>query len=272
MRNESQRQPKAPETPELAALLAAARRTAAPDADDELRATAAFRAARDGGAHDAVRSPWWRRRDDWRPVRRWRGMRPVRVMLGGFVVAATLGGVAVAAGTGTLPTPFGDGGKGAPDSVHPTRDTSATPEGHRSGEGGAPRESPTPGGDGTGKAATTTPGFLLPSDGPGRGRDEAALCRVYAKHRDSGKAVDSTAFARLKAAAGEASEAAVNAYCDVVLGRPAPGSKGAPDGSGKAEKDGPVPPRGTGGGVSAGAVGGGPSGAEIGGRNGAAAG
>ncbi|WP_328905438.1 hypothetical protein OG230_22110 [Streptomyces sp. NBC_00234] len=260
MRNESQRQPKAPETPELAALLAAARRTAAPDADDELRATAAFLAARDQGAH-AARSPWWRRRDDWRPAPRWRGARSVRVMLGGFVAAATLGGVAVAAGSGALPTPFGDGGKDAPDSVRPTHGTLATPGGPRSGG------TPSPTGDGTPGAATNPPDLPRPSGGPDRGRSDVALCRVYAKDREHGKAADATTLARLEAAAGEASEAAVKAYCDDLLGSPAPGSKGASgalDGSGKAEKGEPVPPKGTGDG--------GPSGAASGSRNGRSAG
>lgn len=278
MRNESQRQPKAPETPELAALLAAARRTDPPGADDELRATAAFRAARDAGAH-AARSPWWRRRDDWRPVGGRRGVRSVRLMLSGFVAAAALGGVAVAAGTGALPTPFRDGGKGAPaDSVHPTHGTSATPEGHRSGGSG-----PAPGEDATGQAKPT-PGLTVPGKGYGgrggsaSGRDEAALCRVYAKHRDSGKASESAALSRLKAAAGGESDAAVTAYCDALLGRPAPGAKGAPDepvdpdGGGGSDKDVPASPRGTGRGASAGAAGGGPGDHGTVGRNGAAVG
>ncbi|MFD3657499.1 hypothetical protein [Streptomyces sp. NPDC058620] len=268
MRNESQRQPQAPDTPELAALLAAARRAEAPGADDELRATAAFLAARDAGAH-AVRSPWWRRRDDWRPVGRWRGAGSVRVMLGGFVVAAMLGGVAVAAGTGALPTPFGDREKSAPDPVRPAHGT-PTPTGeHRSGE-----SRPTPDGSVTAKAAPTGPGSPQPSGGTDRARDEAALCRVYAKVRDRGKAADATAFRRLEAAAGDASDAAVTAYCEALLGRPAPGSKGArdhPDGKG-AKKDGPVPPRGTDGGASAGAVGGGRNGAASGSKDGPAAG
>ncbi|MGW8885080.1 hypothetical protein [Streptomyces sp. NPDC055749] len=274
MRNESQRQPKAPQTPELDALLAAARRTAAPDADGELRATAAFVAARDGGAHGA-RSPWWRRRDDWRPAPRWRGVRSVRVMLGGFVAAATLGGVAVAAGTGALPTPFRDGVKEAPDSVRPTQGTPATPGGHHSGG------TPSPEGDGVPRTTTVPPDLVRPSGGPDRGRSDVALCRVYAKDKDHGKSADSTALKRLEAAAGEASDAAVTAYCDRLLGRPGAGSKGAPDdsedpddpdGSGKAEKDGPVSPDETYGGTSSGTDGGGPSGAASGGKNGAATG
>lgn len=282
MRNESQRQPTAPETPELAVVLAAARRAETPDADDERRATAAFRAARDGGAH-AVRSPWWRRRDDWRPVTSWRGRRPARIMLGGFVVAATLGGVAVAAGGGVLPTPFRGGEKGGPaDSVHPTPGSSRTPEGHRSDAGG-----PTTGGDGSGRTETNGPGFVLPpgrTGAPGGTRAEAALCRVYAKDLGKGKAADSTAFDRLAAAAGEESEAAVTAYCETLLDRPVPGPKDAADepgngnADGEAEQDGPVPPRGVVGGLSAGAAGvtgaadGGPDASATGGRNGAAVG
>ncbi|MGW4229836.1 hypothetical protein ACWEF9_11230 [Streptomyces sp. NPDC004980] len=236
MRNTSQRQPKAPQTPELAALLAAAQRAGALDADDELRATAAFLAARDEGAHASV-SPWRRRRrHDWRPVRRRGGVRSVRVMLGGFVAAATLGGVAVATGSGAIPTPFGDGGQKAPDAVQHTQVHPTVPGGRPSGEAWAD-------GGGSAKGATDTPGGARPTGGPGRARDEAELCRVYVRDRGNGKAADATAFERLEAAAGEASESAVAEYCDTLLGRPSPGrptsAEDAPDGNRRAERDGP---------------------------------
>ncbi|WP_405811590.1 hypothetical protein OG524_22710 [Streptomyces sp. NBC_01520] len=236
MRNTSQRQPKAPQTPELAALLAAAQRAGALDADDELRATTAFLAARDEGAHASV-SPWRRRRrHDWRPAGRRGGVRSVRVMLGGFVAAATLGGVAVATGSGVIPTPFGDGGQKAPDAVQHTQVTPTTPGGRPSGEAWAD-------GGGSSKGATDTSGGARPTDGPGRARDEAELCRVYIRDRGNGKATDATVFERLEAAAGEASETAVAAYCDTLVGRPSPGRptsiEDAPDGNRRAEEDGP---------------------------------
>ncbi|MFI6726476.1 hypothetical protein NRF20_17915 [Streptomyces sp. R-74717] len=234
MRHESQRPPEAPETPELATLLAAARRTGALDPSDEKRATAAFVAARDEGAHAAV-VRWRRRRDDWRPAKRRRGVRSFRVMLGGFVAAATLGGVAVAAGSGAIPAPFGGGEPDGAQSVRPPRTSPATPGGRPSGE-----ESLRLDGDGTAPGATNAPGDVHPSGRPDRAQDDVALCRVYLSHRGSGKARDAAAFARLEAAAGGASEAAVTAYCDGLLGQPSPGepkkTRGNRDAKGEAEK------------------------------------
>ncbi|MFE5092970.1 hypothetical protein ACFRCI_22060 [Streptomyces sp. NPDC056638] len=252
MRDESQRPPEAPETPELAALLAAARRTGALDPGDEKRATAAFVAARDEGAHTAV-VRWRRRRDDWRPARRGRGARSFRVMLGGFVAAATLGGVAVAAGSGAIPAPFGGGEPDEAEPVRPPRTSPATPGGRPSGE-----ESLQPDGDGTAPGATNAPGDVRPSGRPGRAQNDVALCRVYLSDRGRGKARDAAAFARLEAAAGGASEAAVTAYCDGLLGQPSPGgskkARGNRDAKGKAEKKavpegkqgGPAPSKGSG--------------------------
>ncbi|WP_327369434.1 hypothetical protein [Streptomyces sp. NBC_01217] len=233
MRHESQRPPEAPETPELAALLAAARRTGALDPGDEERATAAFLAARNEGAHAAVER-WRRRRDDWRPAKRRRGVHSFRVMLGGFVAAATLGGVAVAAGSGAIPAPFGDS---EPDgvAVGPARTSPAAPGGPRSGA-----QPPRPDGDGTAPGTTNAPGDVRPSGRPDRAQDDVALCRVYFRDRGNGKAMDATAFERLEAAAGGASEAAVTAYCDGLLGLPSPGeprsAQGDRDTKGKAEK------------------------------------
>ncbi|MFF2405289.1 hypothetical protein [Streptomyces sp. NPDC058092] len=251
MRYESQRPPEAPETPELAALLAAVRRTGALDPGDEKRATAAFLAARDAGAHAAV-VRWRRRRDDWRPVKRRRGVHSFRVMLGGFVAATMLGGVAVAAGSGAIPAPFGGGKPHGVESARPTHTTSAPPGGRPSGE-----ESLRTDAGGTAPAATKAPGDGRPSGQPGRTQGDVALCRVHLGDRGSGKAKDGAAFARLEAAAGGASEAAVTAYCDGLLVRSSPGkSKNAQDdrdAQGKAEKDvpgekqgGPAPSKGSG--------------------------
>ncbi|MCQ4213526.1 hypothetical protein [Streptomyces longispororuber] len=80
----------------VGALLAAAVRPDAPDADGEVRALAAFRAARDAGAFTAPT----RRRDDWRPRRR-RGRWSLRAAVGAVVATVAVGGVAVA-GIGTV--------------------------------------------------------------------------------------------------------------------------------------------------------------------------
>ncbi|MER6105302.1 hypothetical protein ABT115_24085 [Streptomyces sp. NPDC001832] len=234
MRYESQRPPEPAETPELAALFAAAQRTGALDPGDEERATAAFVAARDEGAHNAV-VRWRRRRDDWRPAKRRRGVRSFRVMLGGFVAAATLGGVAVAAGSGAIPERFGGGESDGAESVRSPRTSPATPGGHPSGD-----ESLQPDGDGTAPGATNAPGDVRPSGRPDRAQDDVALCRVYLSDRGNGKAMDAAAFERLEAAAGGASEVAVTAYCDGLLGQPSPGeskkAQGNRDAKEKAEK------------------------------------
>lgn len=61
--------------------------------DGERRAVAAFRAARDAGAHKART----RRRDDWRPRARRHTARSLRATLSVLVAGLTLGGVAFAA-------------------------------------------------------------------------------------------------------------------------------------------------------------------------------
>ncbi|TXS66909.1 hypothetical protein EAO76_28840, partial [Streptomyces sp. sk2.1] len=96
----------------------------------------------------------------------------------------------------------------------------ATPGPHRTGE--AP---PPPDDDGTRRSTgpdtgpTNIPGGPRSSD---RARNVAALCRVYLEGRGNGRAMDATAFERLEAAAGGASEAAVTAYCAALPERPSP--------------------------------------------------
>lgn len=114
MRDETQRVTGMPVTPEVAALLAAAQRAGEAGLVAEKRALDAFRAARDEGAHAPVSPLRRRRRDDWRPVERWRGVRSVRAVLAGLTAAVALGGVAVAAGSGAMPGPFGAGGHDRP--------------------------------------------------------------------------------------------------------------------------------------------------------------
>ncbi|MFJ1973334.1 hypothetical protein ACIO93_32230 [Streptomyces sp. NPDC087903] len=166
----------------LEALLTAAGRGVALDADAELRAVDAFRTARDTGAHRART----RRRDDWRPREQRRVARSVRVTLSVFLASLTLGGAAVAAigSYGTFP------GGSAEDRDRP-RPTASVP---------ATEPSPTRSG-----AVSAGP------DGPATAGDTEAHCRAYAKLRGRGRALDATAWRRLLAAAG--GENQVAAYC-----------------------------------------------------------
>ncbi|MEV2197000.1 hypothetical protein AB0I02_39400 [Streptomyces phaeochromogenes] len=174
--------------PDLGELLAAAVRGGAVDADAERRVLAAFRAARDEGAHRAAARN--RRRDDWRPERERRGGRPVRTTLVALVASLTLGGVAVAA--------IGSAGGGPRDE-------------------GAERGGPVPA-----SSAPTDPAVAAPNQSPpaqaDRGvrrppsaRETEAHCRAYDSGKKRGKALDSTAWQRLIQAAGGAEN--VGAYC-----------------------------------------------------------
>lgn len=223
MRDETQRVTGMPVTPEVAALLAAAQRAGEAGPVAEKRALDAFRAARDEGAHAPVSPLRRRRRDDWRPVERWRGVRSVRAVLAGLTAAVALGGVAVAAGSGAMPGPFGAGGHDRPRPSPPAHSEPATP-------GGSQRSTPTPRADRTQQGPTDTPATGPASSHPGQAQDDTALCRAYRQVQDSGKAADATAFDRLASAAGGAS--AVPDYCDGLLA--AQPSKG--NGTGKREK------------------------------------
>ncbi|MFF3483757.1 hypothetical protein ACFYXC_10770 [Streptomyces sp. NPDC002701] len=134
--------------PDLAALLTAAVLDAAVDPDAEKRALAAFREARDEGAHGEART---RRRDDWRPAGERRRGWSVRATLVALAASVTLGGVAVAgigSGVGA-----GDGGGG--------RDRPRPPESAPAGTPG-PSGPPEPG---------RTDGFAGPSDRPSGTQD-----------------------------------------------------------------------------------------------------
>ncbi|MFC8663168.1 hypothetical protein [Streptomyces sp. NPDC057199] len=174
--------------PDLGELLAAAVRGGAVDVDAEKRALAAFRAARDEGAHRAAARN--RRRDDWRPERERRGGRPVRATLVALVASVTLGGVAVAAigsvGGGTRDE-GAERGRPLPTSSAPTGPTAAVPD------PSAP--------------AQADRGVRRPTTA----QDTEAHCRAYDSVRKRGKALDSTAWQRLIQAAG--GEENVEAYC-----------------------------------------------------------
>ncbi|MFF4564383.1 hypothetical protein [Streptomyces sp. NPDC001435] len=205
----------------LEVLLGAALRAGAVDPEAEQRAAAAFRAARDAGAHRAGT----RRRDDWRPRERGRGRRSVRTTVAMALASLTLGGVAVAA-IGTVASHGGndDGHRPAPatgttdgPAVRPSR-TSLAPSG--------------PGAHGR----------------PDTAKDTLAHCRAYEQVKGRGKALGSTTWQRLvRAARGEQN---VAAYCARQLaqaddktanqsGNPGKGNKG--DESGDAAKGSPNP-------------------------------
>jgi hypothetical protein len=168
----------------LAALLAAAIRGDKADGEAESRALAAFRAARDTGAHRART----RRRDDWRPRAQRRTVRSLRTTLSVLLASLTLGGVAYAAigSTGTGP------GQGEADEVHirPSVAASTPAEAH-----------------GSSRPSTSA----APTGRPPTAQDTLAHCRAYEKLRERGKAPTATAFRRLVTAAG--GEADVSAYC-----------------------------------------------------------
>ncbi|MFF0289937.1 hypothetical protein [Streptomyces sp. NPDC005262] len=228
MRDETQRVTGMPVTPEVDALLTAAQRAGEAGPAAEERALDAFRAARDEGAHTPVSPLRRRRRDDWRPVERWRGVRSVRAVVAGLAAVVALGGVAMAAGSGTMPGPFGDGGHDRPHPAHPANGEPAKP-------GGSQGSTPTPRADRTRQGATDTPGTGRASNHPDQAKDDAALCRAFRHVQDSGKAADATAFDRLASAAGGVS--AVPDYCDGILA--AQPSKG--NGTGRKEKPGATP-------------------------------
>ncbi|MER6471345.1 hypothetical protein [Streptomyces collinus] len=153
------------------------------DAGAEERAVAAFRTARDSGAHEART----RRRDDWRPRTRRLGRLSPKAALSVLVASLTMGGVAFAA--------IGSAGSGEHGGDrHPARPSASAS--HRPG------------------AAPHAPASGTPStrpDHPATAEDTLAHCRAYEHVKGHGKALASTAWQRLVTAAG--GEADVPAYC-----------------------------------------------------------
>ncbi|MBC2901430.1 hypothetical protein [Streptomyces cupreus] len=176
--------------PDLEALLAAAMRPADVDAEGERRAVAAFRAARDAGAHRART----RRRDDWRPRTRRRTVRSLRATLSLFVASLALGGVAFAA-MGTTGSSSDASSKG-----HGTPTQSTAPS--------EPDPEPSSAASGTGQG---------PSERPSTAQDTEAQCRAYEQVASNGKALESVAWKRLVEAAG--GEEKVAGYCAEQLVR-----------------------------------------------------
>ncbi|MFE2534259.1 hypothetical protein [Streptomyces sp. NPDC059371] len=189
------------ETP-LEGLLAAAMRGRGDDRAAQTRAVAAFRAARDSGAHSAPT----RRSDDWRPKERKGQRRSLRAAFAVLLAGLTLGGVAVAA-------------------IGPVTHEDA---GHRGGatarpSGSVPGRFP----EAAAPVGPGAPGALTPSglaSRPPRAQDTEAHCRAYASVKGRGNALDSRAWQRLVTAAG--GEDKVEAFCAGQLAAHT-GTKGA---------------------------------------------
>ncbi|MFE4716128.1 hypothetical protein [Streptomyces sp. NPDC057889] len=176
------------------ALLAAAVRSARPQDDAEEQAVAAFREARDQGAHSART----RRRDDWRPRSRGLARWSLRTTVGTLIAGVTLGGVAMA-GIGAVGDAPGDDAGQRPA---PERSSSSTPG----------RSTP----DQVRPSATVPAGSRPHAPGrsaghPDQAGDTLAKCHAYASVRGRGRALDSPAWQRFLAEAG--GEASVDAYC-----------------------------------------------------------
>ncbi|WP_369248757.1 hypothetical protein [Streptomyces sp. R41] len=186
--------PQAPasDVPALEVLLAAAMRGRANDAQAEAQAVAAFRAARDEGAH-AART---RRRDDWRPREQRRVSRSLKATFAVLLASVTLGGVAVAAIGSSSDDDTDDRGRSGtrPSSSAPDRSASESTEPAVSGSA-APAASPQ----------------ADPSAHPSQAQDTEAHCRAYESVKGRGNALNSTAWQRLITAAG--GEENVAAYC-----------------------------------------------------------
>ncbi|ELS55928.1 hypothetical protein STVIR_3273 [Streptomyces viridochromogenes Tue57] len=160
------------------------------DTEGEQRAVAAFRAARDAGAHRART----RRRDDWRPRER-RLVLSLKTTLSLFLASLTLGGVAVAA-IGSSDSSDGP----ADDQGRPSGPSTSAPDLPAAEHSSAASD-----------AATHEPGH------PSAAQDTEAQCRAYEQIEDRGNALDSTAWQRLVTAAG--GEDKVVAYCAEQLAR-----------------------------------------------------
>jgi hypothetical protein len=186
----------------LEVLLAAAVRGRAADPDAEAQAVAAFRAARDGGAH-AART---RRQDDWRPREQRRVSRSLKATFAVLLASVTLGGVAVAAIGTSSDDDRDDRGRRGTQTSSSTPDRSAP---DATGSDFSPSAAP----------GSTAPGASAqadPSGHPSQAQDTEAHCRAYESVKGRGNALNSTAWQRLITAAG--GEENVAAYCAEQLG------------------------------------------------------
>ncbi|MEV0689881.1 hypothetical protein [Streptomyces sp. NPDC050388] len=187
----------------------------------EQRAVAAFREARETGAHRT--GALTRGRDDWRPRGRRPGRFSVKATLSVLIAGLGLGGVAVA-GIGAAGSAVdGPGEGGSRGRTSAPAGTSAPPSASASGGPSADRSA--------GAGADSRPGSdSAAPERPTRARDVEAHCRAYERVEGRGKALESVAWQRLIEAAGGAAN--VDAYCAAQLrpttGEAKPGGTGAP--------------------------------------------
>jgi hypothetical protein len=174
----------------LETALAAAVRAGDLASQGEQQAVAAFRAARDAGAHRART----RRRDDWRPAADRRARRPAKLTFGVVFASLALGGVAVAA-IGSAGS-FTEGAGHGRGTTNPSAAVSNGP------------------GDAASSPSAAGP---RPTDRPATAQDTEAHCRAYAQVQGRGKALGATAWRRLVVAAG--GEDKVAAFCSEQLTR-----------------------------------------------------
>ncbi|MBT2396531.1 hypothetical protein [Streptomyces sp. ISL-100] len=203
-------------TPEVEALLAAVRRSAPrPGEADAQAALAAYREARDSGVH-AGPGRWWqaRRRDDWRPSRRWRGVLPVRAAFASAAATVTLGGVALAVGTGAIPGPFGigDGGSGGGGAA-------AVATGAHSSAPATPGAAPGSAAGAAEEGTARLPSAEVTRSGPARparAQDAVAHCVAYLVSHGRSASGRGAASEQLTADAADAG-LTVEAYCERLL-------------------------------------------------------
>ncbi|MCK1823532.1 hypothetical protein MTQ10_29085 [Streptomyces sp. XM83C] len=197
----------------LEPLIAAALRADVIDEEAEQRALAAYRAARDAGAHRMHT----RRRDDWRR-RGLRTRRSMRAALGVLAASLALGGVAYATiGPSGFPhTPAGDRpARHRPATDAPDRTGGTTGAASRTSAAG---HSPT---SGAGPSATPSAPAAASTDSarPVPAGAAEAHCRAWAKLHAKGRAPDTPAWRRLVAEAG--GEDRVADFCARLADAPA---------------------------------------------------
>lgn len=205
----------------IEALLAGALIEEGVDAGSEQRAVAAFREAREAGAH-RTRT---RRRDDWRPREPGLGRFSVRLTLSVLVAGLGLGGVAVA-GMGATGTATDGSRQGGTRSPVPAV-TSTPSDGPSEGLIGEPSAARSPAAGPDAGSLPAVPEHAL------RSEDAAARCRASEKVGGRGEEPEQADRKRLSAAAGGVAGGAANVEAQCA-GRSRPASGGArPGGTGE---------------------------------------
>ncbi|MGW5210689.1 hypothetical protein ACWEQO_05580 [Streptomyces sp. NPDC004051] len=219
-------------TEDIEALLVRALVREDVDHEAEQRAVAAFREARETGAHRT--GALTRRRDDWRPRERRLGRFSVKATFSVLVVGLSLGGVAVAGIGADGPVTDGPGDEGNRSPTTAPTDTTAPADVPAPADTTAPAGAPASGspsaGRSSGAGADSSPGSdPAAPERPARARDVEAHCRAYERVEGRGRALESVAWKRLVEAAGGAAN--IDAYCAERLrpttGAAKPGGTGA---------------------------------------------